>query len=204
MNNLSNFQSSSPPYEKYDLASHDLPFITSPNKSEHVRTLPYMTPRYSNTAPLDTEESLLVKRIHDNFVNSAFRDEKVDHFMDTIKKAVHDRYIFEDHYIHLKQKYDKYLEIRNKIIQLKSQISFITPEQYANILGSLMYDYTRQVVALNSVLNDLDSQVSFDALQNRCRTSNYCSIDDNGPCYIKDGQCDYRYDQTSFDNYFNN
>lgn len=190
-----------PIYETYDTASHEQPFISSPSTSEAVRTLPYMTPRYANTAPVDTEESLLLKRIHDSFVHSAIQDDQFDQFLTTIKQAVRDRVLFPDTYDHLKYVYDQYIEAKNKILQLRSQIVSITPEQYGATLGALMYDYNRKVINLNETLMDLDSQNSIDALRSRCQKGDYCSLD-NGPCSIKDGRCDYRYDQAGFDGYF--
>jgi hypothetical protein len=189
-----------PIYDSYDVATHEQPFIISPNKSEHVRTLPYMTPRYSNT-PLDTEESLLIKRIHDSFVDSAIRDKDFDHFMETIKKAVNDGVLFEDTYDQLKKVYDQYLEVKDKIWQLRNKIISITPEQYGATLGALMYDYNRKVVILNETLHDLDAQTSIESLQRRCQTGNYCNLD-TSPCTMKNDRCDYRYDRTSFDAYF--
>ena|SRR5437868_14937675 len=192
---------SSPLYETYDLASHQQPFISSPGQSEAVRTLPYMTPRYSNTAPVDTEETLLLKRVHDSFVDSVFRDDQFDNYMATLRKAVQDGVIFEDNYGALKAEYDRYLISKNKIYNLRAQIINMTPEQYGATLGSLMYEYNRTVVSLNMYLTELDSQTSVTALQQRCRNGNFCSTG-SGPCVIKEGRCDYRYNQQEFDDYF--
>ena len=201
---LSGTTPSVPKYEKYDVATYEQPFISSPSRSETVRTLPYMTPRYSNTAPVDTEDTLLLKRVHDSFVHSALRDDahRVNEpFMATIKQAVNDRVLFEDTYDHLKQVYDQYLQTKNEILQLRHQIASITPEQYGSTLGALMYEYNRKVVNLNEALGDLNSQISIETLQTRCQSGKYCNID-TSPCTIKDGRCDYRYDPTDFDAYF--
>lgn len=175
----------------YQVPSYSSPIITSPLYSENVRTLPYMTPRYSKTV---VEESPILREIHNSFLHQLIdsKEEQINNLLRMIQQGVQDKMLFPYVYDNFREHYNAFIKSINALINY--DFHGLTPAQYGNGLALLMTEYTLRSRDLGNYIDDM---INIPKFREYCKKSKTCT----SPCSLN-GVCDYPYDDKSLNNYF--